>query len=62
MNLKMLSVSNNDTKLEEFCFSPLVYSHEVICKDTRVLFTTKSQVIIFKYVYMYLSNTTNNFS
>lgn len=49
MNLKMLSVSNNDTKLEEFCFSPLVYSHDVICKDTRVLFTTKSQVIYLTF-------------
>lgn len=45
----MLTVSNNDTRLEEFCFSPLVYSHDVICKDTRVLFTTKSQVINFNF-------------
>jgi hypothetical protein len=50
---KMISVFHNYHELESHCIHPMVFTHEVVNKETRLLFCLKNQVLtkkITKYI------------
>jgi len=43
LRFKIASILHKGRKIEEFCISPLTFEHELVLKDSRILFCLKNQ-------------------